>query len=325
MDSAETPLVSIVTPAYRETKNLPVLFDRLKSVFEKLNVAWEWIVIDDHSPDDTFQTICKLANENNYVRGIRFARNFGSHVAISCGLQQARGRCAVVMAADLQDPPETLPDLLQKWEGGGQVVWAVREKREGEKNTSLGFSRLYYWLMRNVVGMRNMPAEGADFFLLDRTVIDAFCQFTESNVSILALITWMGYRQETIYYTKQARLYGKSGWNLEKKLKLTIDSITSFTYLPIRLIAYAGLIVGVAGFIYAGVVIWNTLTHNPPQGWASLMVVVLVLGGLQMMMMGVLGEYLWRTLDQSRRRPPYLIEAKIGVRVNPSPPKRDLE
>ena len=315
MESSETPAVSIITPAYRETKNLPVLFERLKAVFEKINVPWEWIIIDDHSPDDTFQTICKLAAENDFIHGIRFARNFGSHIAISCGLHQARGRCAVVMAADLQDPPETLPELLGKWEIGGQVVWAVREKREGEKSSTLGFARLYYWLMRNVVGMKNMPAEGADFFLIDRCVIDAFCQFTESNVSILALITWMGFRQETIFYTKQARLYGKSGWNLDKKLKLTIDSITSFSYFPLRLISYVGLIVGVIGFIYAAVVIWNTLTHNPPQGWASLMVVVLVLGGLQMMMMGVLGEYMWRTLDQSRHRPTYLIEARVGKNI----------
>ena len=154
-----------------------------------------------------------------------------------------------------------------------------------------------------------MPATGADFFLLDRKVVEAFSQFSEANVSILALITWMGFRQTAVPYDKEARLHGRSGWDLRKKLKLVVDSVTSFSYLPIRFMSYLGLVVGLGGFIYAGVVIFNAIHGDPVQGWSSLMVVVLVVGGLQMIMMGVLGEYLWRALDESRRRPRYIVEA----------------
>jgi hypothetical protein len=163
--------------------------------------------------------------------------------------------------------------------------------------------------MRRTGALRDLPAAGADFFLVDRCVIDAFNQFRESHVSILALITWMGFRQAAVSYDKQARLHGRSGWNLEKKLKLVLDSVTSFTYFPIRLMSYVGFTTALLGFLYAGLVTFNALRGLPPQGWASLMVVVLLLGGVQMLMLGVLGEYLWRALDESRQRPRYIIEA----------------
>jgi polyisoprenyl-phosphate glycosyltransferase len=175
-------------------------------------------------------------------------------------------------------------------------------------------------MMRRVVGMQEMPATGADFLLLDHRVLDAFRQFGESNVSVMALVTWMGFRQTTIGYDKQARLHGKSGWSLEKKIKLVIDSITSFTYLPIRAMSYLGFALALLGFAYAAVVATRALLGYGLQGWASLMVVVLVVGGAQMVMMGVLGEYLWRALDESRHRPRFLIEATTPGEDAPSPP-----
>jgi polyisoprenyl-phosphate glycosyltransferase len=303
------PCVSIVTPAYNEAENLPVLFERLSEVMKSLRLDWEWIVVDDHSLDGTFQALAELSQVHPQVRGIRFARNFGSHKAIACGLACAKGDCVVFMAADLQDPPEVLPDLLEQWKAGHQVVWAVRARREGEKASTVAFSRLFHWIMRRLVGLKEMPPTGADFCLMDRRVVNAFDQFSETNASIVALITWMGFRQKAIFYVKKARLHGRSGWNLEKKLKLAVDSITSFTYLPIRLMSYVGFFVAVTGFVYAAVVFYSGLRGRPPAGWASLTVVVLVIGGIQMLMMGVLGEYLWRALDESRRRPRYLVEA----------------
>ena len=279
----------------------------------RAQIEWEWIIIDDHSRDGTFAVITELAKDNPHIHAVRFARNFGSHTAIRCGMQYAWGDCAVIMAADLQDPPETLPMLLEQWRAGDQVVWAVRGEREGESNSTVGFARLYYFLMRHILGLKEIPATGADFFLLDRRVIDALCQFNESNVSLMALITWMGFRQGRIIYDKQARLHGQSGWSLHKKLKLVVDSVTSFSYLPIRLMVYLGFLVALAGFLYAGFVIANALTGHPAEGWSSLMVVVLVVGGLQMLMMGVLGEYLWRALDEARRRPRYIVEDTSGI------------
>ena len=300
--------VSIVTAAYNEAANLPVLYGRLKEVFSRLDVTWEWIVVDDHSRDGTFEVLRALAVSDERVRAMRLARNSGSHIALACGLNHCGGECAIVLAADLQDPPENAPALIEKWRAGAQVVWAVRAGREGENAQTVAFARLYYWIMRKLIGLQEMPATGADFLLMDRCVVEALRQFRESNISMLALITWMGFRQDSIEYVKQARLHGASGWTLKKKLKLVVDSVTSFSYLPIRAMAYAGFLVGLLGFLYALFIVFHAWKGHPVEGWASLMVIVLLLGGFQLLFMGVLGEYIWRTLDESRNRPRFLIE-----------------
>jgi glycosyltransferase involved in cell wall biosynthesis len=315
LSDGSPPTISIVTPAFNESSNLLALWKRLCVSMESAGAEWEWIVVDDHSTDTTFETISALSAANRHVHGYRFSRNFGSHLALTCGLENAHGRCAVVMAGDLQDPPELLPELIDKWRNGAQVVWAVRREREGETATTVRTANLFYFIVRHLAGLKNMSPTGADFFLIDRVVIDALNQFPERNVTLMALITWMGFRQDQVSYTKQARSHGRSGWSLEKKLKLAVDSITSFTYLPIRAMTYLGICVASCGFLYAILVITNTLRHHLVQGWASLMVIVLVLGGAQMLMLGVLGEYLWRAFDESRRRPRYIIERLCGSRV----------
>ncbi len=307
-------LLSIITPAFNEAENLPVFHDQLRSVLEPAGIEWEWIVVDDHSRDRTWEVLRDLAAKEPRLKAVRLARNSGSHMAFACGLQHARGDCAVVLAADLQDPPETIPALLEKWRQGAKIVWAVRERREGETAVNQGFSRLYYWIMRRFVGVAEMPATGADFFLIDRRVIDVLNVFKEANVSLLALLTWMGFRQDRISYVKQARQHGQSGWNMEKKLKLAVDSITAFTYKPIRFMSYAGFVMAFVGFVYALVVILHRIfLHTPVPGYPSLMVAILVVGGLQMAMMGVLGEYVWRALDEARNRPRFIVEDEIGL------------
>lgn len=285
-----------------------MLYERLQAVLDGLGVAWEWVIIDDHSPDQTFAAIEAISQHDPRVRGLRFSRNFGSHIGIACGLDQARGACAVIMAADLQDPPETIPALLEHWRAGSQIVWAVRLQRQGEKASTMSFAKLYYWMMRRVVGLSSMPASGADFFLIDRIVIHAARQIKERNASIFALLTWMGFRSSSMEYDKQARLHGSSGWSLHKKLRLVVDSFTSFSHKPIRWMAWFGFATALLGFIYAMVVIYNAVAGAPIEGWSSLMVVVLILCGGQMLMLGVMGEYLWRALDEARQRPRYLIE-----------------
>jgi dolichol-phosphate mannosyltransferase len=307
--------LSVVTPAYNEQATLPMLYERLRRVLDPLAIEWEWIVVDDHSRDETFATLRALGARDPRVRAARFSRNFGSHTAIACGLGLAAGDCAAMLAADLQDPPEVIGEMLERWRAGARVVWAARAERPGEKRSTLAFSRLYYWIMRHMVGMKEMPARGADCFLVDRVVLDALRQFGERNVSILGLITWLGFRQDVITYDKEPRAAGRSGWNLDKKLKLVADSVTAFTYLPIRLMSYVGAIVALAGFLYAAFVMGNAILGRPPEGWASLMVVVLVIGGIQMLMMGVLGEYLWRAFDEGRRRPPFIIEDVVNPRA----------
>lgn len=307
-------MISIITPAYREAQNLPVLHKRLQNVLQDIPYEWEWVIVDDHSPDNTFGVAGHIAQQFDNVSVARLAKNSGSHIAIMAGVRLCRGDCAIIMAADMQDPPEVILSMISGWQQGSQVVWAARRQREGESNANLLFSRFYYWLMRHIIKIKNIPSRGADFFLLDKKVLEALAEFSEKNISLLALISWMGFRQETIEYDKQARLHGQSGWSFSKKLKLVVDSITAFSFFPIRLMSIIGFLVSVAGFLYAFVVLFNRFLSDPIQGWSSLMIVVLVVGGLQMLMIGILGEYLWRALDESRGRPQYLIEQVIQRR-----------
>jgi glycosyltransferase involved in cell wall biosynthesis len=299
-------LISLISPAFNESANIEPLYERLAAAMAAVGVDWEWIVVDDHSRDNTFDVLRALTARDPRVRGVRLARNSGSHVAITCGLHLAKGDAAIMLAADLQDPPETIRAMLERWRAGAEVVWATRRERPGDRTHS-GFAAVYYWIMRRVVGMKEMPERGADFFLIGKPVLDAFRQFRERNVSVLALITWIGFRQETIEYDKQPRTAGRSGWTLARKVKLVVDSIVSFTDLPIRLCWYGGaallalaVVVGVIG-----------IAQLPTLGAALLLMLSVVLGlaGLQLIALGLIGEYVWRTLDEARGRPQYLIEA----------------
>ena len=314
-------MLSIVTPAFREAGNLAALHARLVAALGTLPLAWEWIIVDDHSPDATFAVIEQLAANDSRVRGLRLSRNSGSHQAIACGLAHANGAVAAVLAADLQDPPELLPELLAQWQAGAQVVWATRRSHARPGALDRASSRVFHALLRRLDGLAGLPASGADFFLIDRVVIDALAGFRERNANLLALIAWMGFRQASVPYDKGPREQGRSGWTLAKKLALAVDSITAFSYRPIRWMTYAGGFTALAGFGYAAFVAWLAVDGQPPSGWASLMVVVLVVGGMQMLMLGVLGEYVWRALDEARRRPRTMVEsATPGVMGVPGVP-----
>jgi len=302
-------MLSILTPAFNEAANLPALYDRLVETMRVIGGDWEWVIVDDHSRDHTFAVIEALALRDARVRGFRLARNSGSHVAITCGLHQVEGDAAVMMAADLQDPPETLTAMVARWRQGAQVVWATRSANPGDRSHKR-FAALYYWVMRHMVGMKEIPARGADFFLIDRVVVEAFRRFSERNVSVLALITWLGFRQEYIEYDKQPRRVGQSGWTLSRKIKLVVDSITSFSDFPIRLCTYAGLALMAASLV----LLVGAIAMLPQLGGGVLFLLFLIVGlaGLQLLAVGVVGEYVWRALDEARRRPPYLIEAVAG-------------
>jgi len=301
-------MLSILTPAFNESSSLEALHARIVETMASLKVEWEWLIIDDHSRDGTFAVIERLAATDLRVRGIRLARNSGSHVAIACGLHHVRGAAAVMMAADLQDPPETLGAMLERHRAGAQVVWATRRERPGGQ-THQWFGAVYYWIMRRVVGMTDMPATGADFFLIDRVVIDAFRQLRERNISVLALITSLGFRQDYVEYDKQPRVSGRSGWSMARKIKLVVDSVTGFSAAPIRVCAALGALLFIVGALLG--VVWLI----GPRVSAVLMVLAVVtgLGGLQLLALGVMGEYVWRALDESRRRPLYFVEAVVGT------------
>ena len=305
----DRPELSIIIPVYNEEAVLPALRERLCSFVERLSpLQAEIILIDDHSSDQSPQILRDFCEQDPLFRYARLAKNCGSHIAVMAGLARSRGQCAVFLAADLQDPPELILRMLEVWRRGHHVVWAVREEREGVSGFDVVLANTFYRLL-NMLGEVNLPPKGSDFALLDRQAIDALLQSAGSDVSLSGEIARLGFASEQIQYTKERRAAGVSKWTLKKKLKAVADAFVSFSYAPLRAMSFLGIACSLLGFAYALlVVILRLKSRTPIQGWASLIVVVLVLGGLQMMMLGVLGEYLWRTLEAARNRPTYFLE-----------------
>lgn len=245
-------VLSIVTPAFNESQNLPLLYMRLKKTMGKLRLPWEWIVVDDHSADETYRVMEKIAGRDKRVKAVRFIKNLGSHLALACGLQTARGQCVIGMAADLQDPPEAIGELLSKWREGAKVVWAVRGSREGESFSTVILAKIYYFIVRFGVGMKQIPPTGADFFLLDRLAVHRLGRSRIKNASLLLLISSFPFKQDYIIYGKQKRAHGRSGWSFRKKLKLFLDSITMFSKAPAWWFLGSGLALVTGGVFLLG-------------------------------------------------------------------------
>lgn len=302
-------MLSIIIPVYNEEESLPHLTPRLDALIASLEIEAEVWLVDDHSSDKTPEMLKAICAANPTYHYIRLAANSGSHVAILAGLKQAKGDCATMLAADLQDPPELIPTLLEKWREGYQIVWGVRAAREGISRRELFFANLFYRLLNQFSNVK-LPPTGADYSLLDRAVIDALLRSVGANPSIALEIARLGFSQIEIPYIKEERKYGVSKWNLRKKLNAFADAFVTSSYMPLRFMSYLGLLVSALGFLYALLIIVLRIANIVDVGgWAALMVVVLVFGGLQMLMLGVIGEYLWRTLEHARQRPLYFIEA----------------
>ncbi len=303
------PELSIVIPVFNEEAVLPALVERLRSFLERLvPLTAEIILVDDHSADRSPEMLKEICRNDSRFRYARLAKNSGSHVAILAGLSQARGECAVFLAADLQDPPELILQMLDLWRAGHHVVWAVREEREGVSKFDVLLANTFYRLL-NLLGEVNLPPRGSDFALLDRKAVDALLQSVGSDPSLGGEIARLGFSSVQMNYTKEKRAAGDTKWTLKRKLKAFADAFVSFSYAPLRAMSYLGMLFSLLGFLYAlFVVVTRLMTSTPVQGWSSLIVVVLVLGGVQMMMLGVLGEYLWRTLEAARRRPNFFLE-----------------
>ena len=302
-------LISITIPSYNEEENLPVLYERLKHVAETLEHTFEFIFVDDGSSDGSFQFLEDIARTDSRVKVIKFSRNFGSHAACLAGLTQATGDACTFLSADLQDPPEMIETLINEWARGYEVVIGIRE---WEKESSRLFPTIYYKAVRRFA-LKNMPETGTDVFLIDRKVVDTVVSIREKNTSIFGLILWSGFKQTIVQYRKGTRQKGISKWTLGKKIKLFIDTFVSFSYIPLRLISVVGIMLAFMGFLYAFFIVFNRLFFSVPvEGWASLMVVLLVVSGTQLVFLGILGEYLWRNFDETRKRPPFIIDRMIG-------------
>lgn len=320
----ERPDLSIVIPVFNEAESLPALLERLGNLLHSLSgVSYEVIFVDDHSLDRSPALLAAACAAEPRYRFIRLSANSGSHIAIFAGLEHTLGRCAVFLAADLQDPPELVPKMLDLWRQGNHVVWAVRSERLGIPLSERIFAATFYTVFNKMAHV-SLPPQGSDFALIDRVVIDALKQCVTASPFLMGEIAKIGFRQTQVGYTKEARRFGTTKWNLRKKLRLFADAFVACSYFPLRAMSYVGIGASCLGFLYAlFVIVYTMFSGRPVEGWSSLMVVVLVLGGVQMVMLGVLGEYLWRTLEEARRRPPYFIEegSRVQQRVVEAQPR----
>ncbi len=301
--------LSIVVPVYYNELNLRPLYEDIKAkIIDVIDFEYEIVMVDDGSGDNSWQVIQKLAELDKNIRPIRLSRNFGSHAAVLCGLVHASGDCAVIKAADLQEPTELILQMYQEWQQGNNVVLAVRETREDKSF----FSDLYYWLTRKVA-LPKMPAHGFDVFLVDRKVIEVLKSLDEPNSAITGQILWSGFKTKEIYYDRKQREIGKSKWTLAKKIRLVADTLFSFSTLPITAITWVGTLSCIGSALWAMLVLISKLSVGiEVAGFTTLFIFQLFSFGIIMLTLGVLGNYLWRTFDASRGRPVYIVEEDLN-------------
>lgn len=305
--------ITIITPCYYNEKNLPITFPVLlenEKAFPA-DTEFEYIFIDDGSKDNTFGELKKIqARHPSKVKVLKLSKNFGANNASYAGICHATGDCCVVIAADLQDPPELLPQLFRHWQNGYKLVLAQKTNREDTLLTKL-FSGTYHSLMRKWV-LPNSPKGGFDLWLFDKTLKEELIKMNEKNFHLPTLFVWMGFEYVSIPYTRRKREIGKSGWTFSKKMKTFIDSFVAFTYFPLRIISVAGISMGIVAIIYALIIVIDKFISGiAVEGWSSLMIVLLFVSSFIMISLGVMGEYLYRTLDASRNRPNFIIDKKI--------------
>ena len=300
--------ISLIIPVYYNEENLRPLYADLEEKFvEKIDCDYEIVMVNDGSKDASYEVMKELAEKDPHLKIVSLSRNFGSHAAVLCGLSRCTGDCAVIKAADLQEPTELILEMLESWKKGNNVVLAVREGRDESKGQTF-FANFYYKLVQKTA-LPEMPDQGFDVYLIDRKVIDVLNSLDEKNSALTGQILWSGFRTEKVYYHRLAREIGKSRWTLKKKIRLVMDTLFSFTALPITVVLNVGVFSVVGAIIWALVVLVSKVSGAiEVSGWTTLFIFQLFSFGIIMMTLGILGEYLWRTFDASRNRPPYIVE-----------------
>jgi len=301
------PLISIVVPAYNEEEVLPEFHETLVNVLSKLQVNLEIVYINDGSTDNTLEIISDLRSKDKRITLIDLSRNFGKEIALTAGLHKAAGDAVVVIDADLQDPPELIPKLINEWEKGYDVVYAKRTFRDGESLLKKTTAHFFYRIIQRV-GKFTIPEDTGDFRILSRRAVNALNTFKEQHRFMKGLFSWIGFKQKAVHYQRDARRAGESKWNYWHLWNFALDGITSFTIAPLKISTYIGLITASGSFGYGIYMVIETLLHgNEVAGYPSLIVIVLMLGGVQLVAIGILGEYLGRVFNETKQRPLYFI------------------
>jgi polyisoprenyl-phosphate glycosyltransferase len=307
-------LVSVIIPVYNEEGNVYLLKERLCSVFSKIDVDYELIFVNDGSKDNTFEIISEMAKKDDKIKVINFSRNFGHQIAVTAGIDNCAGDCAVIIDADLQDPPELISDMIVKWREGYEVVYAKREKRKGESIFKLATAAIFYRILKKLTNV-DIPVDTGDFRLMDRKVVDALKNMPEKNRFIRGMVSWVGFKQIGVNFIREKRHAGKTNYPLKKMIKFAITGITSFSIVPLQIATFMGFVISGISFLYALYVLYLRLfTTQAIQGWASLAIIVLFLGGVQLITLGIIGEYIGRISDEIKQRPSYIIKDKINLK-----------
>jgi len=304
--------LSIIIPFYNEEKNLDYLFERIISVLEQLQMTYEIICINDGSQDNTLFNLIQYYKQNSAIKIINFSRNFGKEIALTAGLDHAQGKAIIPIDADLQDPPELMGELVAKWREGFDVVYATRRSRSGE-SWFKQFSADTFYQTIGKMSQIEIPANTGDFRLMDRQVVEAIKQMPEKTRFMKGLFSWVGFKQTSIYFDREPRYQGKTKWNYWKLWNFALDGILSFTLIPLKIWSYLGLVISIVSLVYASFLVIRTLIFGiDVPGYASLMVAILFLGGVQLISLGVIGEYLGRVYEEVKARPLYLIRDLYG-------------
>jgi len=301
------PTYSIIAPIYNEIGNLPELYRRLKETLEKTNETWELLMVDDGSTDGSTDEIRQLATQDERVKPVIFARNFGHQIAVTAGLDYARGHAVIIIDSDLQDPPEVILDLIAKWKEGYEVVYAQRAEREGETWLKLVTASLFYRIIYRITDV-NIPEDTGDFRLLDRKVVNVVNQMRERHRFLRGMSVWVGFKQTGVKYRRSARFSGVTKYPYKKMIKFASDAITSFSYFPLQLAMYLGFFsAGISILAIPVVIILRMVGLHAFSGQATTLIAVLFLGGVQLISLGILGEYIGRLYDEAKGRPLYIV------------------
>jgi polyisoprenyl-phosphate glycosyltransferase len=306
------PVYSIVAPVFNEEETVPHFYERVIAVMEKVGEPFELVLVNDGSRDGSFNIMRSLHERDQRVRVVDFSRNFGHQIAISAGLDYAQGQAVVIIDSDLQDPPETIPELIARWKAGAEVVYAQRQTRTGETKFKLITASVFYRLIGRITSV-NIPRNVGDFRLMDRRVVDALVSMREHHRFMRGLSSWVGFRQEAVLYHRHERYAGTTKYPLAKMIRFSMDAITSFSHLPLQLATTLGFVL--AGISLLGIVIAIILRlfTGAIVGQASTLIVVLFIGGIQLIFLGIIGEYLGRIYDEVRARPLYIVHHVLGA------------